>query len=563
MATTNTTITCDHCFSKIRVRAGIGYSKRQPFSFACKKCGTIIKGALIAESDNIEFEFTNASEKPFDLNDADFIVECHEDFLLTNEPAYRKDPQTGEIIPKPSPFMITAKLMGQNFLEFSADMSLFLLNQRELKNKLFRINNFYIYDRESEFKEESENLISTESQIETYKSLVQLNEMYFIPILKKENVYSNCSFFKNKVLNILTNKRNELMYFIEELEQLNFFENQIKENLILMERFDELFFEIKPIINLNYIKSIDTDKLMFSILNFDKIKQFYVDLFECVGRELNCLIGLRNLEVNGDHNKLNLPDFNRIRNYQDCMSSSNGNKKKYLEDSLYFNLIRDVFDHQLRNGLGHYKCVYNQISKTVEYYPHTKDLNKSRKETISYVDFVSKLYNLFNLFVSLIYLRTLLYTVYFANKSVLPLGIKDVSLLTFNKFPPSFKNINLVVDNNPPVVCLNHFWTGVRYTHPDILNHDFSYWDFTHFYEKFGFCDENSIFVDIKFEDETLCIEVNKTKVFKFKIYEHIEWYNILMNMGGFSSIQRMEKTEIPYFNVVPRIPQLLQSAMK
>ncbi|MDP3012638.1 MAG: hypothetical protein Q8M92_00255 [Candidatus Subteraquimicrobiales bacterium] len=88
MATVNIMINCDHCQSKIRVRAGIGYSPKQPFSFSCKKCGTHIQGALILkEPYDVEFEFTNATiNHEIELKDAEFVVECHEDFLLTNEP---------------------------------------------------------------------------------------------------------------------------------------------------------------------------------------------------------------------------------------------------------------------------------------------------------------------------------------------------------------------------------------------------------------------------------------------------------------------------------------------
>ena len=144
MATTNVIITCDHCLSKIRVRIGIGYSPKQPFAFSCKKCGTHIQGALLLKKPyDAEFEFNNATiNNEIELKDAEFIVECHENFLLTNEPIQ------GEIY-KPTPYMRAFSLMEDNILEFGKDISLFSLNQKDLKNKMFRLNNFYINDQNS------------------------------------------------------------------------------------------------------------------------------------------------------------------------------------------------------------------------------------------------------------------------------------------------------------------------------------------------------------------------------------------------------------------------------
>jgi hypothetical protein len=557
MATLNTMIICDHCSSKIRIRAGIGYSEIQPFSFACKSCGNIIKGELrLNGPENCSFNFINATQTDkYNLKDADFTIECHEDFLLTDESFSLEECEGEDLSWKPSPFMMMCFLMGDKFEEFASDRSLFVQNQKRMKRELFRINNFYVNDNKLEFEKAAKDYICCESKIDIYKALTQLNELYFLPILKKGEIESNCSFFKKQILSLLHNKKDELLKLTEELEKINFFQNQLDENLSLLENFDELFFEVKPITTLNYMKTKNTDHLMFSIVNFNKIKQFYVDLFECVGRELNLLIGLRNLEINGYHNLLNLPNFTNIKNFHDCITSSNGRKKEYLNNSSYSYLIDDTFDNKLRNGVGHYKCTYDQHTQDIEYYPYIGDISKSRKETISYVNFVSKLYDLFNLLISLMYLKALVYTVHFANKSILPHGLKDISLLVLKRFPISFKNVDLIVEDKPPVIRLIHFWNSLGYNRPEIVNHNFNYWNFTSLYEIFGFCENDQTKVNIDLDDDTIYITVNKTKRFKFKIYEHIEWYNLLMYMNEFLPIQSILETEIPYFNIVHRYP--------
>ena len=220
MATTNVMITCDHCHSKIRVRIGIGYSPKQPFAFSCKKCGTHIQGALILKKPpDVEFEFNNATKiYGIEMKDAEYIVECHEDFLLTNEP-YN---QFGF---KFTPFMNAFALMGEKkFWDFGKDRSLFFRNQ-DIKNKIFRLNNFYINDNYSEFKLESENLINSNSKNEIYKSLIQLNEIYLIPILNKQQIISTNLFLKNEILRLLKSKDTFLLNFIGKLEKLKFFKN--------------------------------------------------------------------------------------------------------------------------------------------------------------------------------------------------------------------------------------------------------------------------------------------------------------------------------------------------
>lgn len=524
MATTNVIITCDHCNSRIRVRIGIGYSQKQPFAFSCKKCDTYIQGALIQkEPPHVEFEFNNATiNDKIELKDAEFIVECHEDFLLTNEPIYQ-----GEIL-KPSPYMSAFKLMGGKIFEFGKDMSLFSLNQKEFKNKIFRLNNFYIYNKNSEFKIESENLINSNSKNEIYKSLIQLNEIYYISILNKKQIFINNSFFKNKILELLNDKRTFLLNFIGKLESIKFFNNQLKENLQLMERFDNLFFEIKPIITLNYMDIENKDFLKFSIIDFNKTKQFYIDLFECVGREINALIGLRNIEFNNDFNNLNIPQFKKISNFINCVTSSNGNKKKFLEESPYNILINDIFDNKLRNGLGHYKCQFNLSTMIIDYYPNKDDITKSKKESISYMDFISKLYDLFNLLISLMYLKALLFSIYYANKS---------------KATLSLKNINLIVINESPTICFIYYWNGTDYSNSEITKHNFNYWNFFDIYSIF----ENSN-IEVEFNDKFIFVELYK-KIYKFKISENLDWFHHLSNTGNFEIEQQTAYSVIPFFN--------------
>lgn len=533
MATTNVIITCDHCYSKIRVRVGIGYSPKQPFAFSCKKCGTHIQGALILkEPPDVEFEFNNATiNNEIELKDAEFIVECHEDFLITNEPIQ------GDIY-KPTPYMRAFSLMEDNIFEFGKDISLSSLNQKELKNKLFRLNNFYINDQNSEFKIESENLINSNSINEIYKSLIQLNEIYFIPILNKQQVYSNNSLFKNEILKLLNDKSTFVFNFIGKLESLNFFNNQLKENLQLMERFDDLFFEIKPIITLNYMDIANKDFLNFSILDFNKTKQFYIDIFECVGREINALIGLRNIDFNNDFNNLNIPQFRNINNFAKCMTSTNGNKKKFLENSPYNILINDIFDNKLRNGLGHYKCQLNLSTMIIDYYPYKDDITKSKKESISYTDFISKLYDLFNLLISLMYLKALFFSIYYANKS---------------KATLSLKNVNLIVINESPTVRLFYYWNGTDYSNSEITTHNFNYWNFFDIYSIF-----DNPNIEVEFDDEFIFVKMYKKNLYKFKISENLDWFNHLSNTGNFEIEQQSTNSVIPFFNAELAIPKIL-----
>lgn len=533
MATTNVIITCDHCLSKIRVRIGIGYSPKQPFAFSCKKCGTHIQGALLLKKPyDAEFEFNNATiNNEIELKDAEFIVECHENFLLTNEPIQ------GEIY-KPTPYMRAFSLMEDNILEFGKDISLFSLNQKDLKNKMFRLNNFYINDQNSEFKIESENLINSNSKNEIYKSLIQLNEIYFIPILNKQQVISNNSIFKNGILKLLNDKPTLALNFIGKLESIKFFKNQLKENLHLMERFDDLFFEIKPIITLNYMDLKNKDFLNFSIIDFNKTKQFYIDLFECVGREMNALIGLRNIDFNNDFNNLNIPQFKTINNFVKCMTSSNGNKKKFLEKSPYNILINNIFDNKLRNGLGHYKCQFNLSTMIIDYYPYKDDITKSKKESISYIDFISKLYNLFNLLISFMYLKALLFSIYYANKS---------------KATLSLKNINLIVNNESHTVRLIYYWNGTDYSNSEITIHNFNYWNFFDVYSIF-----DNPNIEVEFDDEFIFVKMFEQNIYKLKISENLDWFNHLSKTGNFEIEQQSAYSIIPFFNAQLVVPEIL-----
>ncbi|KPQ43988.1 MAG: hypothetical protein MPEBLZ_01456 [Candidatus Methanoperedens nitroreducens] len=355
--------------------------------------------------------------------------------------------------------------------------------------------------------------------------------------MNKKEIYSNSSFLKKKVLTLLNTNKSELLNYINTVNDLKFFENQLVENLPLMERFDSLFFEIKPIITLNYMDNMKRELLNFSIIDFNKTKQFYVDLFECVGREINVLIGLRNIEINKDFNNLNIAQFNKIKNFHDCITSSNGNKKQFLEKSSYYPLIKDVFDHKLRNGVGHYKCQLDLKTMEVEYYPYTDDIEKSKRESISYIDFIFKLYSLFNLFISLMYLKAVLYSIYFASKSKTSLCLKDVSLK---------------VDKKHPLICLTYYWNGTNYTWPEIIKHDFIYWNFTDIYANFNLCKKDSTHIVIDFDSDFIIIKINQTNIYKFKIDENRRWLKSLTKADNFGVIKQMAESIIPLFNVKP-----------
>ena len=304
-----------------------------------------------------------------------------------------------------------------------------------------------------------------------------------------------------------------------------------------MERFDDLFFEIKPIITLNYMDIKNKDILNFSIIDFNKTKQFYIDLFECVGREMSVLIGLRNIELNNDFNNLNIPQFKKIVNFTECMKASNGYKKQILGKSSYNNLINDIFDNKLRNGLGHYKCQLNLSTMIIDYYPHINDVTKSNKEVISYTDFILKIYTLFNFLISLMYLKSILFSVYYANKSKVTL---------------SLKNVNLIVINESPIVSLSYYWNGTDYSNVKITKHNFDYWKFFDFYSIFH--DSKII---IEFEDDFIIVKIYGN-IYKFEKSDNLEWLECLSNTGNFEIEHHSVDTIIPFFNVELAIPNIL-----
>ena len=532
MATVNFMVVCNHCGSIIRLRIGIGYSLRQPFAFSCKKCGTRIKGLLIAPSrDKLKLELNNASEaNKSELTEANYLVECHEDFLLTNEPVEGF---------KLTPFMNALRLMEPNAELFIRDRSLFYHNQNELKEKLFRINNFYSHDRISELKKESNNLFNTDSKIECFKSLAQLNELYLIPIIEREVYRSNCVLYKNKILNLLRNNKCELLKLIDYLNKNNFFDNQFKENLKLLEGFDDLFMVIKPIITLKYIDKKNIDNLMFSIVDFDKTRQFYGDVFECIGRELNMLIGLKNIELNGNYEILNHPRFSKKKSFNDCINSSNGNKKQFLDDSAdYYKLVEDVFDNKIRNGIGHHKCNLNEEKMEIEYYPYVDDIKKAKKETITYTSFILKAYNIFNLLLFFMYLKVILYSIYFANKGERTAGVKE---------------INFIIEDNIPKVLVTYYWNEGNYNRPRILNYDFTYWDLNKIFNEFDLGGERA--AKIHYDEYRVYFSMKGLKtVFKVRKSEMGEWLSSLLDRDRFEVKEKMFKPDLPFFILEPML---------
>ena len=276
---------------------------------------------------------------------------------------------------------------------------------------------------------------------------------------------------------------------------------------------------------------------MFSIVHFDKTRQFYVDAFECIGRELNMLIGLKNIELNEDYEVLNHPRFSKIKSFNDCINSSNGNKKQFLDDSVdYYKLVEDAFDNKLRNGIGHYKCNLNEEKMEIEYYPYVDDIKKAKKETITYTRFILKIYNIFNLLLFFMYLKVILYSLYFASKGERTVGVKE---------------INFIIEDNIPKVLVTYYWNEGNYSRPKILNYDFTYWDLNKIFNEFDLggeraakihCDEYWVYFSMK----------GLKTVFKVRKSEMGEWLSSLFDRDRFEVKEKMFKPDLPFFILEP-----------
>ncbi|AUC23429.1 hypothetical protein BTO15_15555 [Polaribacter sejongensis] len=143
-------------------------------------------------------------------------------------------------------------------------------------------------------------------------------------------------------------------------------------------------------------QDVDFKEKNISTINFTKLKSFYTDCFEFLGRYSIIPIKFMNYVERGDITAMPAGTPRNVNNPDDFENLSNGSKmeifNKYSTGEI-FEIFENRFDSKLRNGINHFKAKLDSESQIISYYPITKRPNEEYQ--ISYSEFLLKSLNIF------------------------------------------------------------------------------------------------------------------------------------------------------------------------
>ena len=438
----NIRIECLSCRKVTAVKFSYRDKKPHKFSYACKNCENVIEGIYNFGNDSKLLESLHHGKiSSIDSFDADYYQYIDSHFMV--------DKSTDDFIESLiSPFI--ASVVDFDVEEFNWKNHLIEKNIEILFDKVVRIGNFYFSGNTKQLRFETEHIICDKTKIDLIKGMAQLNEMLIEPMLDVNQYSQNLKTLDNVFLNAF--KKNEVMTLnlIETLQDKKLFFELQSDLFEVNRKFVSNIDLFNQRILLNYPRGqVSPQRLLnygiISNTDFDSLKQIYIDSFETLGKSLTYLMGLISIETRNDFN--NNPVKRRrtieILNLMEYSQLSNAHKRDAFKNTPIHALIKDVMDNQLRNGIGHKKAKFNKGRNEVMYYP------RNIKKTLSYPEFIDKIYEIWMLLNSL-------------NSFI----AKSILVLSYSKGERNLgiDNIEFKIMEDKATVIVNHYWNDLDYS---------------------------------------------------------------------------------------------------
>lgn len=191
------------------------------------------------------------------------------------------------------------------------------------------------------------------------------------------------------------NDSNQLILLAKHFEShLNDYEQKL---FGIINKFIEKFHMFIPIYGLDFYseknhKEDVIKKLGLTTVDFEDIKEFYIDTFEDIGDILNLVVAYNNLKHRANFKKMK---ENVIKEIQvNTKMRNKGRKLEFINSEESFDKIFvSKVDNRLRNAIGHRSYTYDVITQELIYYP-SGELKKGTSESLYLTEFVLECFQL-------------------------------------------------------------------------------------------------------------------------------------------------------------------------
>ncbi|TDL80967.1 metal-binding protein [Peribacillus frigoritolerans] len=385
---------CNVCNSITRIKVQLGWLNNYPVRIKCGNCHISIFGN-VSLNPGLSIKLNNVTPLE-DMGKPDFLIEVSGE-LLTD----KMSPFTKERNIFFSPFLKNGiHYMGENFEKFTQSTNRFLYNIENDWPTLKRINELWFNGNHTYLPKEIHKLLSktefpADNELELLRAVHVLNFLFTNTFADKYFKEISTHIFK-EFRNI--NDSNQLILLAKHFEShLNDFEQKL---LGILNKFIEKFHMFIPIYGLDfYSEEKDKEEVMKNLglttVDFEDIKDFYIDTFEDIGDILNLVVAYNNLKHRADYKKMKENVIKEILVIEDYMKMRNkGRKLEFINGEESFDKIFvSKVDNRLRNAIGHRSYTYDVITQELTYYPSGEN-KKGTPERLYLTEFVLECFQL-------------------------------------------------------------------------------------------------------------------------------------------------------------------------
>lgn len=384
-------VECPVCKKITLMRYQMGFLDEHPINFKCGECETELEGKF----SNNKIDFLNG--KNVGNEEAQFVVPCSGELLTEKS---KKIKSYVDVL-TPSPFIGATMLMSsEKYLEFQQKVFNILEYKKGDSYWVKNVNSLYLKNKVSLLSNEvwkklPKDKFPMETKMDILRAVHHVNIIQYLVLLDKE-FELNSNFIYNQFNNLIRDKRSKLDAYGLFLKRINVLQDWERKIANINDRMMRIIESFIPIIGIDYYPlDIEQIKDSFAIntFKFEDVKQLYVDLYELLTDMLPLLIGIDNLCVRSDFNKIRIPNSlnnNKITTLEELINKSTkattkASRINYIESNEPFEKIIDgKFNQTIRNSIGHfnYDILYSDVFEQIITFKHLKDSRKDIQRSL-------------------------------------------------------------------------------------------------------------------------------------------------------------------------------------
>lgn len=414
-------VECPVCSKITLLRYQMGFLNEHPINFKCGECETEIEGKFCEN----KIDFSNG--KKTDNQEAEFVVPCSGELLT--EKLKRVDSYIDII--GPSPFIGAVMMMSsEKYLEFKRKVLDILKYKNGDSFWIKNVNN--LYNRKNEkllckeiWKKLPKQKFPMNNQMDILRAVNHANAIQYLVLLGEEFEDDSDFIFKqfNKLIKEKRTQLDAYGLFLNRIDVLHDWELKISN---INDRMIHAIESFIPIIGIEYYPlSIEEVKNIYAIntFRFEDVKQLYVDLYELLTDMLPLLMGMDNLSVRSEFNKIRIPNSlnnNKITTLEELINNSTkACRVNYIEANEPFEkIIYGKLNQTIRNSIGHfnYDIFYSDVFEQIITFKHLKDSKKDIQKSL-----IEVCYEIWNMYKCIFVFNEIIY-----NMRRIQLDIKGV-----------------------------------------------------------------------------------------------------------------------------------------